>query len=98
VPSRRRLPGGHTVISNGDGSWVTDDERFNIESDLIETECGGLNSRSGYCPAHGYACSGETAYLAWTVWDTDKGDHIDGNPFPYYSFGEALERLKGEYT
>lgn len=97
MPSTRRLPNGHHV-SKQDGIWTSDDERFSIESEEIETECEGRNSRSGYCPAHGWSCKGDAFYIGWTVWDHEKDDHIDGNPFPYYSFTEALNRLKGEYA
>lgn len=86
------------LFRRDDGTWITEDGAWSIESEELETECEGTNSRSGYCPAHGWSCNGKAYYTAWTVWDTGQNDHIDGNPFPYYSFTEALNRLKGEYT
>lgn len=98
MPSTRRLPNGHTLIHEHEGFWRTDDGKFTVESDLLTTSCDGAQSRSGYCPAHGWSCNGETTYLAWTIWDCVNDDHVPaGDPYPYQTFTEALDVLKGEY-
>lgn len=97
MPAVRRLPNGHMLRRTRLGDWVTDDGKFSIESDLIITDCDGANSRSGYCPGHGWKCPGEKWETWWTVWNIEKGDHIDSDPYPYQTFGDALNRLKGEY-